>query len=75
MLSRLSRQALRKTPQASCSAAKPLVSHRGFVQPSGAERANVVDIPSLYQEDGHFSPQSGIPHSQSMKSLMLMQSP
>lgn len=35
-------------------------SRRGFVQPSGADRASVVDLPSTYQHDGHFAPRSGM---------------
>ncbi|KAM5531754.1 hypothetical protein V8D89_014603 [Ganoderma adspersum] len=31
-------------------------ARRSFVQPSGADRASVVDIPSAYQEDTAFSP-------------------
>ncbi|KAH9945840.1 cysteine desulfurase NFS1 [Epithele typhae] len=31
-------------------------AHRSFVQPSGADRASVVDVPSSYQEDTAFSP-------------------
>lgn len=32
---------------------------RAFVQPSGADRASIVDVPSTYQEDGHFTPRPG----------------
>jgi cysteine desulfurase len=59
MLSRFSRYILRKNSQANYNLAKAATTRRTFVQPSGADRANVVDIPSAYQEDGHFSPQSG----------------
>ncbi|RPD66445.1 cysteine desulfurase NFS1 [Lentinus tigrinus ALCF2SS1-7] len=31
-------------------------ARRSFVQPSGADRASVVDVPSSYQEDTAFSP-------------------
>ncbi|KAF5315529.1 hypothetical protein D9611_004825 [Ephemerocybe angulata] len=31
-------------------------SRRSFVQPSGADRASVVDVPSTYQEENHFAP-------------------
>ncbi|OCH92103.1 cysteine desulfurase NFS1 [Obba rivulosa] len=34
-------------------------ARRAFVQPSGADRASVVDVPSTYQEDGHlFTPRA-----------------
>ena len=33
---------------------------RSFVQPSGADRANVVDVPSNYPDDNHFAPRQGI---------------
>jgi len=31
-------------------------NRRAFVQPSGADRASLVDVPSTYQDEGHFSP-------------------
>ena len=34
---------------------------RTYVQPSGADRASVVDIPSAYQDESHFAPRAGIP--------------
>ena len=34
-------------------------ARRHFVQPSGADRANVVDVPPSYKEDGHISPRPG----------------
>ena len=34
-------------------------ARRSFVQPSGADRASVVDVPSSYQEDTAFSPRVG----------------
>ena len=33
---------------------------RTYVQPSGADRASVVDIPSAYQDESHFAPRAGI---------------
>lgn len=58
MLSRLTQTAVRRTTaRASVSA---LVGRRGLVQPSGADRASVVDVPSTYQDEGHFSPRSGV---------------
>lgn len=32
---------------------------RTYVQPSGADRASVVDIPSAYQDESHFAPRAG----------------
>ncbi|KAL0946807.1 hypothetical protein HGRIS_012978 [Hohenbuehelia grisea] len=56
MLPRASRAALRRT---GISRAATL-SHgrRGFVQPSGADRASVMDVPSTYQGEAHFTPRS-----------------
>ena len=34
-------------------------ARRAFVQPSGADRASVVDVPSSYQEDTAFAPRVG----------------
>ncbi|KAF9566316.1 cysteine desulfurase [Agrocybe pediades] len=50
MLSRISRAVPKKSLIASASRC------RTFVQPSGADRASVVDVPSTYQDDNHFSP-------------------
>ncbi|KAJ3837484.1 pyridoxal phosphate-dependent transferase [Lentinula raphanica] len=59
MLSRISRSASR---QASSSRTKNFVcapaSRRGIVQPSGAERASVVDLPATYKDESHFTPRS-----------------
>ena len=33
---------------------------RAYVQPSGADRASVVDVPSTYQDESHFAPRAGI---------------
>ena len=35
---------------------------RAYVQPSGADRASVVDIPSAYQDESHFAPRAGNRH-------------
>ncbi|RXW22331.1 hypothetical protein EST38_g3532 [Candolleomyces aberdarensis] len=52
MLSRVSRSVARRS-----SIARTLCApRRGFVQPSGADRASVVDVPSTYQEETHFVP-------------------
>jgi len=56
MLSRFSRHALRKSSQANGNALKYPASRRGYVQPSVADRASVVDIPSVYRDDSNFSP-------------------
>ena len=34
-------------------------SRRAFVQPSGADRASLVDVPSTYQDESHFAPSPG----------------
>jgi cysteine desulfurase len=36
---------------------------RAYVQPSGADRASVVDIPSAYQDESHFAPRAGTRHT------------
>ncbi|KAJ7572051.1 pyridoxal phosphate-dependent transferase [Mycena floridula] len=51
MLSRFSRNAARKAKLSS-------FGRRGLVQPSGAERASVVDLPATYQTETHFTPRS-----------------
>ncbi|KAF7337956.1 tRNA splicing protein [Mycena venus] len=57
MLSRISRTAVCRT--AIKSNAKALAgARRGLVQPSGADRASVVDLPSTYQDESHFTPRS-----------------
>jgi hypothetical protein len=45
-----------------------LVSRRTYVQPSGADRASVVDVPSAFQDESHFAPRTG-------ESLPLIPSP
>ncbi|KAJ7940208.1 cysteine desulfurase NFS1 [Mycena leptocephala] len=59
MLSRVSRTAVCRTA-AKPSNAKPLLAgaRRGLVQPSAADRASVVDLPSTYQDESHFTPRS-----------------
>ncbi|KAF9013949.1 cysteine desulfurase NFS1 [Cyathus striatus] len=56
MLSRLPQNAVRR------AAVKPAISvfqaRRGLVQPSGADRASVVDVPSTYKDENHFSPRA-----------------
>ena len=37
-----------------------VAARRHYVQPSGADRASVVDVPSAYQEDAYFTPRSGM---------------
>nr|VWO94837.1 Nitrogen fixation protein NifS [Ganoderma boninense] len=60
MLSRLSTKsgkALCRSALRSSVARVPVKdARRSFVQPSGADRASVVDVPSAYQEDTAFSP-------------------
>ncbi|KAH9857207.1 cysteine desulfurase NFS1 [Lenzites betulinus] len=59
----LSRVSTRSGKALSCSALRSAVSRtvvkdgrRSFVQPSSADRASVVDVPSSYQEDTAFAP-------------------
>ncbi|KAF9052827.1 cysteine desulfurase NFS1 [Panaeolus papilionaceus] len=54
MFSRIPRTATAKRTLSSSLAS--VNARRAFVQPSGADRASVVDVPSAYQEDNHFSP-------------------
>ncbi|TFK42457.1 cysteine desulfurase NFS1 [Crucibulum laeve] len=56
MLSRISRNAVQRT--ASRVSVSAVHGRRGFVQPSGADRASVVDVPSTYQDESHFTPRS-----------------
>jgi len=53
MLSRISRTVPKRSVVSSLSHVN---RGRTFVQPSGADRASVVDVPSTYQEDHHFTP-------------------
>ena len=56
MLSTISRNTARRTILATVSCVK---NRRAFVQPSGADRASLVDVPSTYQDEGHFTPRPG----------------
>lgn len=56
MLSRISKNAARRSFAKSLAGAS---SRRAFVQPSGADRASVVDVPATYQDDNHFTPRPG----------------
>lgn len=53
MLAKLPRSAARRIAARAC-----VSSHRSFVQPSGADRASVVDVPSTYQDEAHFTPRA-----------------
>ncbi|KAF8201784.1 pyridoxal phosphate-dependent transferase [Pholiota molesta] len=53
MLSRISRDIARRSLVPSIASAS---GRRAFVQPSGADRASVVDVPATYQDDHHFTP-------------------
>ncbi|KAF8623450.1 hypothetical protein AX15_006236 [Amanita polypyramis BW_CC] len=53
MLSRLSHLVSRR-----CGSSVVGVARRNFVQPSGADRANVVEVPSSYQDETHFTPRA-----------------
>lgn len=60
MLSNVSRAAVRRSAcGAYCCGAR-----RTLVTPSGADRASVVDLPSTFQDDGHFTPRSGMQYNQ-----------
>ena len=55
MLSNASKAAARRRVlSASCSGAR-----RHLITPSGADRASIVDLPSTFKDDGHFTPRSG----------------
>lgn len=58
MLSRTSRNILRQSSKMVSASVRN--GRRGFVQPSGAERASVMDVPSTYQEESHFTPRPGM---------------
>ncbi|KAF8965204.1 cysteine desulfurase NFS1 [Flammula alnicola] len=53
MLSRISRNVARRSVASSVASVS---GRRAFVQPSGADRASVVDVPATYQDDNHFTP-------------------
>lgn len=57
MLARITRNAARRAVT-KCSAAG-CQARRTFVQPSGADRASVVDVPSTYKDESHFTPRTG----------------
>ncbi|PBK93054.1 cysteine desulfurase [Armillaria gallica] len=57
MLSRISRTTSRRAVTAKASSSV-ISGRRGLVQPSGADRASVVDLPSTYQHETHFTPRS-----------------
>ena len=63
MLARLSTRSGRALSRAALRSSVSRVvtrdARRTFVQPSGADRASVVDVPSSYQEDTAFSPRVG----------------
>ncbi|KAF5373678.1 hypothetical protein D9758_000873 [Tetrapyrgos nigripes] len=59
MLSRLSRSVAQKAGSKQLAAASTSVgARRTIVQPSGAERASVVDLPATYKDESHFTPRS-----------------
>ena len=60
MLSNITKNAVRRTSTKNTAARYVAGASRSFVQPSGADRANVVDVPSNYQDDNHFTPRPGI---------------
>ncbi|KAI0345297.1 cysteine desulfurase NFS1 [Trametopsis cervina] len=56
MLSRVSSSVRRAAFRPSSLRAATLTARRTYVQPSGADRASIVDVPSTYQEDAFFAP-------------------
>ncbi|KAH7923559.1 cysteine desulfurase NFS1 [Leucogyrophana mollusca] len=58
MLSRVSASATTKAALRNSARRTVVGARRSFVQPSGADRASIVDVPSSYQEDGHFTPRA-----------------
>lgn len=59
MLSRVSRSASRAALRRSTRTVPSTTTVRNYVQPSGADRASVVDVPANYQDDAHFAPRPG----------------
>ncbi|KZP17894.1 cysteine desulfurase NFS1 [Athelia psychrophila] len=57
MLSRLSSNALKRSAGRQSASRCVAGASRHFVAPSGADRANVVDVPSNFDTDNHFAPQ------------------
>ncbi|KAI0928955.1 hypothetical protein AcV7_008709 [Taiwanofungus camphoratus] len=62
MFSRVSSQASKTVSRvalrSSASRLTPKEARRTLVQPSGADRASVVDVPSTYEGDEHFTPRA-----------------
>ncbi|KIM86182.1 hypothetical protein PILCRDRAFT_4722 [Piloderma croceum F 1598] len=58
MLSRLSRNAVQSAAIKNSATRCVAGTSRLFVQPSGADRASIVDVPSSYPDDNHFAPQA-----------------
>jgi len=56
MLSRLSSNVIKRTAIKSSAKRHVAGTSRLFVQPSGADRASIVDVPPSYQDDNHFAP-------------------
>ncbi|KAI0811008.1 cysteine desulfurase NFS1 [Irpex lacteus] len=56
MLSRVSSSVRRSVLRPSSSRLVVAAAKRNYVQPSGADRASVVDVPSSYQDDAFFTP-------------------
>lgn len=59
MLSRVSSSVRRSVLRPSSSRLVAAAASRNYVQPSGADRASVVDVPSSYQDDAFFAPRQG----------------
>ncbi|KAL4067792.1 pyridoxal phosphate-dependent transferase [Scleroderma yunnanense] len=57
MLSRVSTSTVSKA-SLRCPTKLAVGARRSFVQPSGTERANVVDVPPSFRDTGHFAPRA-----------------
>ena len=60
MLTRVSRSVTSRAALKRSTRSLTAGAIRNYVQPSGADRANVVDIPANFQDDGHFAPRPGM---------------
>ncbi|KAJ7074093.1 cysteine desulfurase NFS1 [Mycena amicta] len=58
MLSNVSRAAVRRAAIKQTKQALALGSRRSLVQPSGPDRASVVDLPATYHDESHFTPRA-----------------
>ncbi|KAF7295522.1 tRNA splicing protein [Mycena indigotica] len=59
MLSRVSRAAARRATTKQATTSLATGSRRSLAQPSGPDRARVVDLPATYHDESHFTPRAG----------------